>query len=82
MARQLLCRAGLADAGLAGEHDDAPVPRAGLLECAPQHLQLALPPDESVGRRGDKGLRTAGPRDRRRLRAGVDAGTWPAIGMR
>ena len=51
-ARELLCRAGLADAGLTSEHDHAPPTRTGLLECTLQQLQLALPPDEFIRRRG------------------------------
>ena len=61
MARQLLRGPRLADAGLAGEHDDSPVSRARLLEGAAQHLELALPPDKRIRRCRRPGVRGARP---------------------
>src|SRR5215831_6122602 len=56
MDGQFLRRAGLADTGLAGEHDDAPMPGAGLLKGTAQYLELVLPPDKFVSRCRGKGF--------------------------
>src|SRR5437870_1431644 len=59
MARQFLRGPRLANAGLAGEHDDPTLSCAGLLECVQQHFELALSPDKGVGRLGHGSPRKA-----------------------
>jgi hypothetical protein len=49
--RELLRGAGLADAGIAREHDNAAVPRNRIVERPAQTLELAQAADEDVERR-------------------------------
>src|SRR6516165_7420163 len=52
---QFLRSAGLADAGLARQHDHPPVSAGGVFESTAQYLELVLSPDEHVCRRRGKG---------------------------
>ena len=52
---QFLRSAGLADPGLARQHDHPPVSAGGLFESTAQYLELVLSPDEHVCRRWGRG---------------------------